>query len=254
MNLIKKELMHLLIWGAAGCLLVPAVFWWLGSRGIVLVPGLEYGAFQDAYQQFMRHLHEPLILIAVAFPYLLSVALRVLIRDLSPPGSTELGLAVARGESDTVVQLIERGGNLNEANTAGETPLHLAAMQGDTGMTYLLLESGADFNATDRAVGYSPLQIAALQGHSGICEALIRYGANVDAVTSRHETALHLAARAGHTAVVVVLLKYRANPGVRNNAGQTARQLAEQQGHDALVSLMVQHADREWPYLRLSNG
>jgi len=254
MGRVIKELMHLLLWGSAGCLLVPAMFWWLGSQGIVLVPGLEHGAFQDVYRQFMRHLHEPLILVAVAFPYVLSIALRVLIRDLSPPGSTVIGLAVTRGESSTVEQLIEQGENLNDGNAAGETPLHLAAMQGDTGMTYLLLESGAELNAADHAVGYTPLQIAALQGHSAICEALIRYGADVDALTSRHETALHLAARAGHSDVVAVLLKYRAHTKVRNKAGQTARQLAEQQGHDALVSLMDQHATSEWPYLRLSNG
>jgi len=254
MKFILKELRSLLLWGAAGCLLVPALFWWLGSFGIVAMPGLEVGTLHGTYLYFARHLNQPLLLAAVTFPYLVFIALRMLVRKPTPAASTELALAVTRGESGTVQQLIEKGEDLNQGNAAGETPLHIAAMRGDMGMAWLLLESGADFNATDRAVGYSPLQIAALQGHSEICEALIRYGAEVDALTSRHETALHLAARAGHAAVVAVLLKYRANTGLRNNTGQTAQQLAKQLGHDEVVSVMEQHASSEWPYLSLSNG
>lgn len=254
MKFILKELMTLLLWVVAGCLLVPALFWWLGSLGIVAMPGLEVDTLQGTYLYYARHLLQPLLLTAVIFPYLLFIALRVLVEKPDPSGSTELGLAVTRGESKTVQQLIEKGKDLNQGNAAGETPLHIAAMRGDMGMAWLLLESGADFNATDRAIGYSPLQIAALQGHGEICEALIRYGADVDALTSRHETALHLAARAGHTAAVAVLLKYRANTGLSNNAGQTAQQLAEQLGHVEVVSVMEQHASSEWAYLSLSNG
>ncbi|HUT40985.1 MAG TPA: ankyrin repeat domain-containing protein [Gammaproteobacteria bacterium] len=254
MNIITKELKYLLLWIIAGCLLVPPVFWWLGSQGVLTVPGMEFVTLRATYLHIVASLREPLWLVAVSLPYLIFIAVRMLRGSLASTGSTELGLAVSRGESALVKQLIEQGLDLNQGNAAGETPLHLAAMRGDMGMTWMLLEGGADFNTTDQAVGYSPLQIAALQGHSEICEALIRYGASVDALTSRHETALHLAARAGHGAVVSVLLKYRANTAIRNNAGQTARQLAEQHGHAELVSLMEQHASNEWPYLRLSNG
>ncbi|MGB5474570.1 MAG: ankyrin repeat domain-containing protein [Gammaproteobacteria bacterium] len=249
-----KELLYLVLWILAGCLLMPPVFWWLGSQGILTVPDMEFGTLRATYLDVVARLREPLWLIAMSFPYLIFSAVRMLRGSLGPSGSTELGLAVTRGEPALVQQLIEQGQDLNQGNAAGETPLHLAVMRGDMSMTWMLLEGGADFNATDQAVGYSPLQIAALQGHSEICEALIRYGAGVDALTSRHETALHLAARAGHGAVVAVLLKYRTNTGIRNNAGQTARQIAEQQGHVELVSLMDQHASSEWPYLRLSNG
>jgi len=254
MRSVKKELLYLFSWLSAASVLVPALLWWLASRGIVVVPGLEQGTLQASYLNFFHHLHEPLILAAVVFPYLLFTALRLLVGGSPPAGSTELGLAVTRGEPDLVQQMIARGEDLNQTNAAGETPLHLAAMQGDMGMASLLLESGADLNATDHAIGYTPLQLAALQGHSEICEMLIKYGAGVDAVTSRHETALHLAARAEHTAVIAVLLKYRANTGIKNNTGETALQIAEQSGNTALVSLMKQHASSEWPYLSLSNG
>ena len=254
MKIFVKELLYLVLWIIAGCLLVPPVFWWLGSQGALTVPGMEFGTLRETYLDVVAGPQRPLWLVAVSFPYLIFIAVRMLRGSPVPTGSTELGLAVSRGEPVLVQQLIEQGQDLNQGNAAGETPLHLAVMRGDMGVTWMLLEGGADFNATDQAVGYSPLQMAALQGHSEICEALIRYGASVDALTSRHETSLHLAARAGHGAVVSVLLKYRANTGIRNNADQTARQLAEQQGHVELVSLMEQYASKEWPYLRLSNG
>ncbi len=254
MTSIRKELKYLLIWLITGSALVPLLFWWLGSLGVEAIPHLQHATLQSSYLYFFRHLHTPLLLATLVFPYLIFLAVRMLRDDTSLAGSTELGLAVTRGEADTVQKLIEQGKDLNQGNAAGETPLHLAAMRGDTNMAQLLLEGGADFNATDQAVGYSPLQIAALQGHSELCEILIRYGAGVDALTPRHETALHLAARAGHGAVVAVLLKYRTNTGIRNSAGQTAQQVAQQEGHAELVGLMQQHASSEWPYLRLLNG
>jgi len=254
MSILVRELKLLFLLGFVDCLLVPALFWWLGSHGILTLPGMEIDTIQAAYLHFAHHLNQPLVQFALVFPYLLFVALRMLIGTREREAATELGLAVSRGESNSVQHFIDQGKDLNEVNAAGEAPLHLAAMRSDMDMVCLLLEGGADCNSTDHANGYSPLQIAALQGHSEICEMLIRYGATVDTVTARQETALHLAARAGHAAVVTVLLKYRANTGLRNDAGQTARQIAQQQGHAGVVDILDRHASSEWPYLSLSNG
>jgi ankyrin repeat protein len=254
MKFLRKELKYLVFWLFAGYLVFPSLFWWLGGHGIVVLPGMDISTPEAAYRYFAWHLQEPVPVVAMAFPYLMSIAVRLL-REKPPAASEpELGLAVTRGEPERVQQLIADGTDPNEGNAAGETPLQLAVMRGDMNMAWLLLESGADTNAVDPATGYTPLQIAALQGHAAICEALIRFGAGVEALTSVHETALHLAARTGHEDVTGVLLKYRANTGIRNNAGETAQQIAERRGHAGVVALMQQHASSEWPYLRLSNG
>lgn len=248
MKFIGKELKYLMLWLLVGFLLVPPLFSWLVSRGLVALPGMESVAWPVTYLYFARHLLDPLPLAAVLCPYLMFIGARLLQdRTVTAPGQ-----ATGQGEPGTVQQLSEQGGACD--GITSESPLHLAAMCGDLSMTWLLLEGGADFDAIDPEIGYSPLQVAALQGHADICEALIRYGAAVDARTSRQETALHLATRAGHAAVVTVLLKYRANTGLMNHAGQTAQQLAEQEGHAGVVELMEQHASSEWPYLRLSSG
>lgn len=254
MNFLRKELKYLVFWLLAGYLLLPPLFWWLGGHGLVVLPDMDTTTLRATYLYFARHLREPVLVVAMAFPYLMFIAARLLQERPLAVNDTELGLAVTRGEPDRVQQLIAEGMDPNQGNAAGETPLHLAVMRGDMNMAWLLLESGADFNAIDHTTGYTPLQIAALQGHAAICDALIRFGANVDALTSVHETALHLAARAGHEGVMGVLLNYRANTGIRNNAGETAQQVAQRRGRAGVVALMQQHASSEWPYLRLSNG
>lgn len=254
MNTIAKELKYLVLWLLAGVILLPLFFWWLGTLGVAVLPGMEDDGLRATYAYFVRHLNELLVLAILFIPYLMFIVARLLQEKPALADAAEVGLAVSRGEPAEVRQLIEQGRDVNRGNSAGETPLHLAAMRGDMGMAWLLLDGGADFNATDDTLGYTPLQIAALRGHAEICEALIRYGASVDTQTSRQETALHLAARDGHAGVVAVLLKYRAATGLQNSDGLTARQLAERNGHVGVVDMMIQHATAEWPYLRMSSG
>lgn len=255
MKPIGKELKYLVLWLAASVLLVPPLFGWLGSLGLPLMPEMEAAAAETAYLHFFRHLHEPLMLIAVFIPYLMFVGARMLQERPARGLPLEVTEPAPPGAPATVRQLHAGKGREPQPDAVAiESSLHIAAMRGDTGLALVLLDKGVDFNAADHASGYTPLQIAALQGHAAVCETLIRYGASVDALTPRQETALHLAAQAGHAAAVATMLKYRANTGIRNSAGQTAQQLAQQHGHAGVVTLMEQHASHEWPYLRLANG
>ena len=67
MRSIGKELKYLVLWLIAGCLLVPPLFWWLGSHGIVILPGMGIETLQGTYLYFASHLHEPLLPAAVIF-------------------------------------------------------------------------------------------------------------------------------------------------------------------------------------------
>jgi ankyrin repeat protein len=71
---------------------------------------------------------------------LLSVSLRV---SSLPPINKQLFLAVERGDSNTVRDLIGKHVSVNASNDEWMTPLHIAAMQGHEEMVSVLLAAGA---------------------------------------------------------------------------------------------------------------
>src|ERR671920_2385690 len=65
-------------------------------------------------------------------------------------------------------------------NVEGRTPLMLAAFRGDTAGVINLLERGSDVNARD-GDGDTALMFAAHRGHGLVVALLLQYGANVHA-------------------------------------------------------------------------
>jgi len=63
-------------------------------------------------------------------------------------------------------------------NIKGRTPLMLAAFRGNTAAVINLLERGADVNARD-GDGDTALMFAAYKGHALVVALLLQYGANV---------------------------------------------------------------------------
>jgi ankyrin repeat protein len=63
-------------------------------------------------------------------------------------------------------------------NVKGRTPLMLAAFRGDAAAVLNLMERGADVNARDRD-GDTALMFAAFRGHALVVALLLQYGANV---------------------------------------------------------------------------
>ncbi|HEX7957119.1 MAG TPA: ankyrin repeat domain-containing protein [Pyrinomonadaceae bacterium] len=77
----------------------------------------------------------------------------------------------------------------------GRTPLMLAAFRGDAAGVVNLLERGADVNARDKD-GDTALMFAAFKGHGLIVALLLQYGANVYA-RARNGWTARKAAQAG---------------------------------------------------------
>ena len=195
-------------------------------------------------------------------------ALALLIALLSPfsvlAGSYEdMEAALIRGESDSAIELIQRGvdantvdkdGNtlliqalrrdmsplfdfllkkrarMNVRNKNGETALSIAAFSGKLPYVQKLVEAGAEVNF----YGWAPLAYAAFNGHTAVVDYLLKHGAEVNATTENGSTALFFAARYGHEAVLDRLLAAEADPTVTNEHGETAVDWAVKGGNTVI--------------------
>ena len=80
-------------------------------------------------------------------------------------------------------------------NVKGRTPLMLAAFRGNTAAVINLLERGEEVNARDKD-GDTALMFAAYKGHALVVALLLQYGANVYA-RARNGWTAKKAAQAG---------------------------------------------------------
>jgi len=87
---------------------------------------------------------------------------------------------VKRNHRKVAELLLERGADVNAADTLFNTPLHLAALVDNQEVVKLLIERGADVNARNNR-GWTPLHIAAYWNHPELAELLIEKGADVNA-------------------------------------------------------------------------
>lgn len=91
-------------------------------------------------------------------------------------GSTMLHLAAKSGDLRIVREIIKRGGDVNEIDSAGQTPLHIAAQLGHVQVAEQLVRDGAKVNLRDRK-GATPLRLAKEEDQSAIAKTLRRHGA-----------------------------------------------------------------------------
>jgi uncharacterized protein len=118
-------------------------------------------------------------------------------------GWTALHLAAFFGRLDAAARLLEAGARLAAVsrNPLANTPLHAAVAGGQSEVSVFLIERGADVNAKD-AGSHTPLHIAAENGQLPVVEALLARGADPHAVDAEDKTPLSRAAARNHAAVV----------------------------------------------------
>ncbi|MCC6927754.1 MAG: ankyrin repeat domain-containing protein [Gemmatimonadaceae bacterium] len=80
-----------------------------------------------------------------------------ILSTLGPSERDALGLALARGNFDTVRLMVALGWPLTQEGEWGGTPLHWAAWNGQVEMVRLLLAAGASVNVRDTRYGSSPI-------------------------------------------------------------------------------------------------
>ena len=86
--------------------------------------------------------------------------------------SYQLIEAVSSGAIEKVVELLNKGAEVNASETRSCSPLHFAAIEGYAEIASLLLKHGANVNAQDNT-GLRPLHYAAWYGYTEVVKLLL---------------------------------------------------------------------------------
>lgn len=184
----------------------------------------------------------------------------------------DLIAAVNRDDTETVLDFINRGMDVNTVDLTGNTLLHVAARNGNLKLLEGLLKNKANPNARNH-VGDSPLMLAAFNGklegvdallkggaklnHAGwtalhyavfaeqaeMVKHLLGKGAQVNARAPNEQTALMLAAKNGNPAIARMLLMAKADVSLQDQHGESALTLARKGNNTDLAQMLEQGGD-----------
>jgi ankyrin repeat protein len=141
------------------------------------------------------------------------------------PRNTGLLRSARVGNWERVVELLEGGADVNEADNFGHTALILASYGNNKRIIDSLVGKGADVNAKDK-LGYTPLHCAARTGQWQIAQILIENGADLNARDHYGHSPLFNAVAADSKVLVEMLLNREAQVNIKNNAGWTPLHVA----------------------------
>ena len=159
-----------------------------------------------------------------------------------------LHTACEYGHTTIVAALIDRGADLHAVGMYGKKPIHMACRNGHTEVIKTLIEkgAGADVDHCDHN-GNSPLHVAIKTRNTETALALIDCGAdvNVNAGYSQDPgTPLHHACFRGLFSVVMALIERGADIHSRDHRQQTPLHRANSMNHtDVAIALIKRGAD-----------
>ncbi|KFV52531.1 2-5A-dependent ribonuclease, partial [Tyto alba] len=183
-------------------------------------------------------------------------------QEASTPSSTEtaedlaykLNVAVRDRNRKSVLELLERGADVNSKAEAGWTPLQSAVQADDEDLVQLLLDKGACPHAR-KDNGGTAFTEAAIVGNVNILELLLNRGLNINDHDDNGFTAFMEAAWYGREEALKFLYSKGANVNLKRTAseekaklhkgGATALMDACMEGHLSVVKTLVQEMGAE---------
>lgn len=146
------------------------------------------------------------------------------VNTLDPKGQHGLMLAIQEPSLKVAQALINAPKTeMNYLNASGESPLMMAALKGEAELAEKMVKKGADVNKT----GWTPLHYAASNGHIAIIKMLLENHAYIDAESPNGSTPLMMAGMYGSIEAVKLLLDEGADPLLKNLQGLTALEFAK---------------------------
>lgn len=104
--------------------------------------------------------------------------------------------AIKNGKPDKIIELIEKGIDIDSCNKNGETGLHYAVIHGQAQCLKVLVESNANMDRVDNS-GRTALHIAVETGDAKSLSYLLDHGTDINGRMGRYFsqwTAMHMAA------------------------------------------------------------
>ena len=133
--------------------------------------------------------------------------------------------------------------SINWVDLKGFTPLILAVYNEQPEMVDFLLEKGAQIDIADSA-GNTALMGVCFKGYKSIATKLINAGADVNQRNVNGATALTFAATFGHLDIAKMLLEKGANIYVPDVRGKSPLEHARMQENWEMYELLGQYADQ----------
>ena len=158
------------------------------------------------------------------------------INILDDNGNTALHLA---STPEIVKLLLDKGANPEARNNQNDTPLIFASFNDNTESVKLLLEKGADPNAQN-SNGNTPLIFASSNDNTESVKLLLEKGANPEARNNQNDTPLIFASFNDNTESIKLLLEKGADPNTQNSNGNTALIIASLNNYTKLVKLLLE--------------
>ena len=149
-------------------------------------------------------------------------------------------MAVANGEFEQVVQMIEGGEDLHHEDYYGNTVLDWAVKSGDAQMVELLIELDADPNY-ESSYGMTALMTAAEIGNQEMVRLLIDLGGNPNYQEYSGSTALTYAIYSSDLGMAQTLLDLGADPSIANSDNMDAYMVAIQSGEREIADLLKKY-------------
>jgi ankyrin repeat protein len=108
---------------------------------------------------------------------------------------------------DSLMSLLDFGGNINSVDGRGRSGLTIAIERKRTEVLELLLQSGANPSAVD-SDGRTPLHWATEARNYEACKVLLEYGSPLDIADNRGQQPLHIAMRLGERNIIQLMYSH----------------------------------------------
>lgn len=149
-------------------------------------------------------------------------------------GTTLLMIAARNGNLPLVQMLLTNRASVNRRNQHGDTALMMAALGGKLEAVQALIGKSAEVNPA----GWTPLHYSIFGGSEEVSKLLIASGAKLDSRAPNGQTSLMLAVKSGRRELVELLVDADADMDLEDYDGVTAIGLAKKLDHTEIVEYL----------------